>query len=488
MGSLCDANSMAQPRDRLRTQIARRCLPTFQDGQTVSIFLMEDTMAFGKYQMFHQGFGLKATCDSGDSDCVEWTGDLVAGAYDFGNAQLPNVVDLDKGIVTYNADAIQLSFQVHEGVPDYWDRIYGLGTLTGAQANQLLDWACVPDTGLPVCPTSCSDAEEEDQGLGCCQRHGSAWPCHLNGPGNTCFCANSPGPCQIVDAQQSQDAPERDEMTPVWSTDGNWFASAGQYNIMGAESGKGLLENSAIPYLPASTCADFAFACLRFLSQRFGLKILPKPRSDGCKGAGCNATVLKHDRSSFVSYQPHKIGDVAGAECAQFWDYLLKASTQVTAETDKTALGLQLIELAADWIAQLNFHGLGNKACIYKNNLWWNTPLHAYIYPFDWNIWDALEPTTPAYNTDPYTCVKGVFTCKGQLDCSVGGLCISGDAFWSAAPYDVVITGGDALNSTAVNATFNKKLAVAADGLVEAAKSSGKTLKFYVLLGLFEEV
>jgi len=489
--SPCDMGALGNPRESSKMQIARRCLPTFAKDQSVQIFLMENPMGVaGGMVAFHQGFGLQAQCVKQDGqpqseDCISWTGDLVAGAFDFGNAQLPSINS--NGDVEYDTNALQLSFQVHEGIPDYWDRIYGLGTLTGEQANKLFDWASVPNE-VQVCPDACSDnATNKDYGLECCKSVGASWPCMLGAPGNTCTCPKSDGPCQIVSEDGSGTPVERAESSAIWSTDSNWFSAAGQYNIMGAESGKAAFRSIAIPYLPATTCADFAFGCLRFLSQTFQLTIEPVPNSDGCNGNGCSATSLKHDRSSFVSYQPRKIGPSPTQDCTDFWKYLLDAFQVIKPDTDASDLKSKLWDMLKDWLYQLNFGGLDKKACIFKNNEWWSTQLHATIYPFDWNMADISKDTGPWYNTDEYNCGKGVITCRGSLDCSVDGLCISGDAYWSPAPYDVVITGGDDVTAEAKD-RFETALNATADLYLAHAKAQQATFKFYPWLGMIISV
>lgn len=420
----CDLDQLGKPRASPQTQIARRCLPTFAKDQKVQLFLMENSLGTDMVA-FHQGIGLQAHCDATqDSDCLEWTGDLVAGAYDFANAQLPSV-DLNASKVEYNAAACQISFQIHEQIPDYWDRVYGLGSMTGDQANQLFDWASVSN---------------------------------------------------------EFDGQNRPDLSPIDDKDTNWFRFAGEYNIMGAESAKGLLSNQAFPYLPATTCADFAFATLRWLSQTFQMKITPIPNLDGCKGAGCNNTVLKHDRSSFVSSKPRKIGAVADKECVEFWDYLTKMYVEISQDTKD--IKAELKKLLKDWLMQLNFGGLGKKACIYKNHEWYNTPLNAHIYPFDWNIADLTKPTGPMYNIDPYNCEKGSFTCKAPTECYVGGQCLEGEDFWSPKPLDITIVGGKSINSTAAIELFEAKLGAAVNRYIDTAKVTKKSYKFFPWLGL----
>lgn len=144
----------------------------------------------------------------------------------------------------------------------------------------------------------------------------------------------------------------------------------------------------------------------------------------------------------------------------------------------------KLSPILTDWLKQLNFEGLGSKACIYKNFEWWNTPLHAHFYPFDWNMFDIFKKTGPMYNTDPYNCEKGYLGfCSGALDCSVGGLCIKGDNFWSLAQLDVKIRGRETVNATEAKERFADALGASIDRYLAIAKKGKKRFKFYPWLG-----
>jgi len=210
----------------------------------------------------------------------------------------------------------------------------------------------------------------------------------------------------------------RDDLSPILPGDVNYVALAAQYNFYGAIQSSGLTYSGQKDYLPATSCGDFVFACFRYFSEYHNVNFQIVQDQQGCFGNGCSElTSLTHQQLNFISASvPTLIGDAATPDCAAFWDWLDKNFVTLIKDADWDKVKAAIVN------GITGYFGVYSKACTYKNKTWYATPLSINI--FNSISWSAM-------NT--FKCEKGWFTCNGDEQCSVGGACLEGDAFWTPA-------------------------------------------------------
>jgi len=210
----------------------------------------------------------------------------------------------------------------------------------------------------------------------------------------------------------------RDDLSPIEDGDTNYVALAAQYNFFGAVQSSSLLYSGQQFYLPATSCGDFVFSCFRYFSEYHDVNFQIVQDQPGCFGNGCSElTSLTHQQLNFISASvPTLIGDAATPDCAAFWDWLDKNFVPLMKGADFDKVKAAIIN------GITGYFGVYSKACTYKNKTWYATPLSINI--FNSISWSAM-------NT--FKCEKGWFTCNGDEQCSVGGACLEGDAFWTPA-------------------------------------------------------
>lgn len=421
-------DEVAENRGGASAQVARRCMPTYDPTQKVDVFHLEASMRTGPGN-YHTGLRLRGACElvnrpfigfdaadastplqeaayrqgatSGTSDgcfamcasscccsawvwrsdylnipncflfqrntgvgprnpkavfgyleakdpyCVRDVADYALGAKDLmaTGAVLPLEIDIAMGEVNYNTEAIETQLVVHRPCPArwWWDHaVTNIGSLSGAQANAFSDWTSVPDEG-------------------------------------------------------------RAETSPVAKSDDNYVSKARQYNANSAYSTAPpyCQDDSCAPleYLPSTKSDDYVLTTLRWASSQLGLVLTPVPGGTFCYGDGCSRTEIGQSRfGTFVtgSALPRLLGAHAGRDCAEWWTFVVASSLIVT-ETTTVESWLKSMKKTATGLV---YDGLAQKACIYKDSLWWATPLN--LSSSDFLGWGIDSPQW--YQHMPYSC------------------------------------------------------------------------------------